>query len=243
MNTRHLSAGSLCLAALLACVSSTAQSTPEIVSTQPAIGATDVDPALKEIRVTFDQAMAGGFSWTGGGDVFPKTTDKPRWEADKKTCVLPVELAEGKFYRIGINSSSHRNFQSESGLPAEFRVIHFVTNGAGPETIAKAAKPAIVSMEPANGATNVPASTTQLVVKFNQPMGGGFSWTKAEGTQPEGTGKPAWSEDNTSCMLPVTLKPGTTYSIGLNHAFANNFQSANGVPLEPVVWTFTTASE
>ncbi len=43
--------------------------------------------------------------------------------------------------------------------------------------------------------------------------------------------------------MSVALQPGTTYRLGLNHAYANNFQSAAGVPLVPVVWTFTTAAE
>ncbi len=222
-------------------VSVYAQTPPKIVSTSPVIGAQDVDPALTEIRVTFDQEMAAGFSWTGGGDVFPETTGKPWWEADKKTCVLPVKLAEGRFYRAGINSSSNRNFQSAAGQPAEFSVIYFATRGADADTLTKLTAPKIVSMSPANGATDVPAVTDKLVVTFDRPMGPGFSWTKTDGLQPEGTGNPEWNADGTVCTLPVKLQPGTAYSIGLNHPFANNFQSAHGVPLEHLVWKFTTA--
>ena len=39
-----------------------AQGAPQIVSCSPARGASDVDPALKEITVTFDQDMGGGMS-------------------------------------------------------------------------------------------------------------------------------------------------------------------------------------
>ena len=39
---------------------------PQIMETVPKIGATDVDPALREITVTFDRDMGGGMSWTGG---------------------------------------------------------------------------------------------------------------------------------------------------------------------------------
>ena len=49
-----------------------AQGAPQIVSTSPARGASDVDPALKEITVTFDQDMEEGMSWTGGGPEFPQ---------------------------------------------------------------------------------------------------------------------------------------------------------------------------
>ena len=50
---------------------------PQIVQTVPAIGATDVDPTLSEITVTFDRDMGKGMSWTGGPPLFPPT-DKTR---------------------------------------------------------------------------------------------------------------------------------------------------------------------
>lgn len=217
------------------------ESVPKVVKVSPEIGAKDVDPALTEISVTFDQEMGGGASWTGGGEAFPETTGKMTWSADKKTCTLPVKLKPGAFHRVGINSSSHRNFQSAAGQPAEFNVIYFATKGADEATLAKLAVPKVVSLMPENASTNVIASTERLVVTFDRPMGGGMSWTKAEGVQPEGAGQAVWNADNTVCTLPVKVVAGQTYSIGLNHPFANNFQSAAGVPLVPVVWTFTTA--
>lgn len=218
-----------------------AQTAPKVVKTSPAIGAKDVDPAPTAISVTFDQEMGGAASWTGGGDAFPELTGTFAWSADKKTCTLPVKLKPGAFHRVGINSSSHRNFQSTAGQAAEFNVIYFATTGADEATLAKLAVPKVASMMPENGATNVIASTERLVVTFDRPMGGGMSWTKANGVQPEGAGKPVWNADQTICTLPVKVVAGQTYSIGLNHPFANNFQSAAGVPLTPVVWTFTTA--
>lgn len=216
---------------------------PKIVSTSPAIGASAVDPATTEIRVTFDQEMAGGFSWTGGGDVYPEIASKPYWEDDKRTCVLPVKLEAGKFYRVGINSSSHRNFRGENEIPAELRVIYFATAGADQATLAKLSAPNIVSLEPSNGAADVSPSRSELVVTFDIPMGGGFSWTKAGGVFPETTGRAEWNEDRTVCRLPVALEPGQTYKLGINHPYANNFQSESGVPLAPVVWSFSTPTE
>src|SRR3954451_12762436 len=78
---------------------------PRIVATSPVIGANDVDPSLKEITVTFDRDMAGGFSWTGSGPEYPGS-GKPAWK-DKRTCALPVKLDSGHYYRVGINSQSH----------------------------------------------------------------------------------------------------------------------------------------
>ena len=102
--------------------------TPKIVKMEPANGATDVDAAtVKELRVTFDRDMnTGGFSWTGGGESFPKTTGEPKW-INKRTCVLPVALEEGKSYTLGINSRSFRNFKSADGVAVEPVIYTFVT--------------------------------------------------------------------------------------------------------------------
>lgn len=212
---------------------------PEIVSVSPEIGSRDVDPATTEIRVTFDQDMRKGFSWTGGGEFFPKTTGRPEW-VDDRTCRMLVSFEEGKFYRVGVNSTSHRNFSSTEGVPAVFRVIYFVTEGADEETLERLEKPAVKKLAPANDADNVEPTVSELVVTFDRPMGGGRSWTGRRPSFPETTSAPTWNDDMTVARLPVKLEAGTTYSLGLNAPFANNFQSASGVPLEPVEWTFTT---
>lgn len=102
---------------------------PQIVGLDPKNGTTDVDPKLAEIRVTFNVEMGGGFSWTGGGSDFPKIPEgkKPSWAADHKTCVLPVELEPGKTYRFGLNSPSHKNFQSAGGVPLDPVTVTFKT--------------------------------------------------------------------------------------------------------------------
>ena len=50
---------------------------PRVVSLNPPNGARDVDPAIAELRVTFDMPMGGGFSWTGGGPEFPRPRAGP----------------------------------------------------------------------------------------------------------------------------------------------------------------------
>jgi hypothetical protein len=92
-----------------------------IVSIEPKNGAQDVDASIKELRITFNVPMGGGFSWTGGGPQFPTIPEgkKPFWSEDHKTCVLPVELKPGWEYQLGLNSVSHKNFQSAGGVPLE----------------------------------------------------------------------------------------------------------------------------
>lgn len=101
---------------------------PKIVSTQPTNGARDVDPALSEITVAFDQDMDKGFSWTGGGPEFLSSPQGARaqWR-DKRTCILQVALNSAHHYRVGINSPGYRNFRSVAGQPVTPSSISFTT--------------------------------------------------------------------------------------------------------------------
>jgi hypothetical protein len=103
-------------------------SAPKVLMSKPSNGATDVDPGLTEITVTFDQEMGEGMSWTGGGSEFPRSPEgaNAEWRG-KRTCVLPVKLEPGHHYRVGINSPSYRNFCSPAGDPVEPTSISFTT--------------------------------------------------------------------------------------------------------------------
>ncbi|MCA9428106.1 MAG: hypothetical protein KC994_23710 [Candidatus Omnitrophica bacterium] len=102
---------------------------PIIVKMEPPNGAIGVDPSVSEIRVTFDRPMAGGFSWCGGGDHYPKITEgqKPYWKPDQKTCVLPIRLRPNWDYKLGINCPSAQNFRSANGIAAPVTWYEFST--------------------------------------------------------------------------------------------------------------------
>ncbi len=220
---------------------------PVIVATSPKIGATDVDPKAKEISVTFDRDMdVGGYSWTGGGPNHPPSPEGSTavW-TDKRTCVLPVELKKGSFYRVGINSTSFQNFKSELGVPAETAAIYFATEGAAAGVANRVRVPKVLKSNPEIGATDVDPRLGLISVTFDVPMDtGSFSWTGSGPTFPtipEGE-KPRWSRDGKSCTLPVKLEPGKKYELGLNSVSHKNFGSKWGVPLAPVRFEFATAS-
>ncbi|MGH7940688.1 MAG: Ig-like domain-containing protein [Limisphaerales bacterium] len=221
------------------------QTPPQIVSTSPRVGGTNVDPATVEITVTFDRDMGKGCSWTGSGPDFPTLPQgtRPYWR-DSRTCVLPVRLAAGHYYRVGINSSSHQNFQSANRVPAESSAIYFTTQGASPALQRMTAAPRVVALDPNNGAADVDPSLTEIRVTFNVAMGDGFSWTGGGSDFPKiPQGKhPYWTDNHTTCVLPVELEPGKTYRFGLNSPSNKNFQSAGGLPLGPLTVTFTTRS-
>lgn len=216
---------------------------PRIIKTSPEAGAKDVDPSIKEITITFDRDMAGGFSWTGGPPDFPPGRDgqKPTWK-DKRTCALPVSLQAAKFYRVGINAPSFQNFKSVQNVPVKPTAIYFTTQGASADLQQKTVKPEIISMIPKNGATDVDPKIKELRVTFNVPMGGGFSWTGGGPSYPPNpdSKKPYWTDGGKTCVLPVELKPGAEYKLGLNSPSHKNFKSAGDVPLEPVSYTFKT---
>ncbi len=218
---------------------------PWIAKTVPAVGATDVDPELKEISVTFNRDMQRGMSWTGNKKTFmpliPKGVDA-QW-SDTRTCVLPVKLAKGQYYRVGINATSFHNFKSAEGDSAPCSVIYFTTRSASKSVQRRVRVPKLVQLTPENGAVDAKPTAIALRATFNMPMGAGMSWTGGGDRFPTITPgkKPKWTGGGKTCVLPVALEPGRDYQLGLNSHSHINFQSKWGVPLEPVVYRFQTA--
>jgi RNA polymerase sigma-70 factor (ECF subfamily) len=102
---------------------------PVVVKTVPEAGAGEVDPKLTEIKVTFSKDMQdGSWSWaTLSEESFPKMDGKPKYLADKRTCVLPVKLEPGKTYAIWVNSEKFRNFKDADGRSAVPYLLVFKT--------------------------------------------------------------------------------------------------------------------
>jgi hypothetical protein len=103
---------------------------PVVVKTVPQAGDTAVDAAkVTEIRVTFSKDMADR-SWSFSqisDESFPKMDGKPRYEADKRTCVLPVKLEPGKAYVVWLNPPKFQGFRDTDGKPAVFYPLVFET--------------------------------------------------------------------------------------------------------------------
>lgn len=102
---------------------------PVVVSTVPKTDDTDVDPSLREIRVTYSKKMMDQ-SWSWSQDLaepFPEVTGEPRYLPDGKTCVLPVKLKPGTSYLIRLNSQKFGNFKDAGGLSAVPYCLRFRT--------------------------------------------------------------------------------------------------------------------
>ena len=104
---------------------------PVVVRTVPEAGSGDVDPKLTELQVTFSKEMMNkSWSWAQvSKDTFPKLDGKPKYLADKRTCVLPVKLEAGKTYVIWVNSPKFSNFKDAEGRPAVPYLLVFKTKG------------------------------------------------------------------------------------------------------------------
>jgi hypothetical protein len=102
---------------------------PVVVKTVPAAGAGDVNAKLTEIKVTFSKDMQdGSWSWAMiSKESFPRVAGKPKYLADRRTCVLPVKLEPGKTHAIWVNSAKFGNFKDVDGRPAVPYLLVFKT--------------------------------------------------------------------------------------------------------------------
>ena len=107
-----------------------------------------------------------------------------------------------------------------------------------------ARRPKVVSIAPANSATNVAPDIKAIQVVFDRPMMDG-SWSMCGGgpNYPETTGKPHYDAQRTIWTVPVKLKPDWFYEFSLNAGQYQSFQSAEGVPLKPVPVRFKTGPQ
>lgn len=103
--------------ALLAAASASDAQAPALAARSPADGELDVDPATRELVLTFDRDMdrTSGWSVCGGGPTFP-ALDSVAWR-DARTLVLRVRLEPGTRYALPLNcAGSAQRFRAADGL-------------------------------------------------------------------------------------------------------------------------------
>ena len=104
---------------------------PVVVRTFPTSGDQGVDPASREVRVTFSKEMMTHEMWSfvyAAPAAFPKVAGQIRYLDDKRTCVLPVSLEPGKTYGLWINSQEHTSFRDTYQRPAIPYLLVFKTH-------------------------------------------------------------------------------------------------------------------
>ncbi|MCR4316561.1 MAG: Ig-like domain-containing protein [Planctomycetes bacterium] len=105
--------------------------------------------------------------------------------------------------------------------------------------------PTVLSVTPANGATNVPTNTTVLV-SFSEPMNtttvSATSFMVLDPSNMPVVGTFTWSNQNKDCTFTPAagLSPSTTYSINMNSTIAD--LAGNGLAQTPYISSFTTAA-
>lgn len=104
---------------------------PSVVKTEPAAGETAVDPALKEIRVTFSKDMKTDRMWAIcqiSKETFPEAAGEIHYLPDKRTCVFPVKLQPGKTYVLWFNRGQFNSFRDVQNNPAVPYLLVFQTS-------------------------------------------------------------------------------------------------------------------
>jgi hypothetical protein len=103
---------------------------PSVVKTVPPAGDTDVDPALKEITVTFSKDMITDRMWSVcqiSKETFPEMAGKIHYLPDKRTCVIPVKLQPGKVYVLWFNRAQYNSFRDTGNNPSVPYMLVFET--------------------------------------------------------------------------------------------------------------------
>ena len=238
-----------CVLALMAVACAGAQQLtalpPQVVVVTPEPFATNVDPLVEEVTVTFDRPMDpdgfgfGGVRWTG---LFPGIRNAiPSWRDDNTTCVLPVSLVKDCTYAISVNDTQNRGFVDANGVPACGFAWVFATG----ERTAEQLPPHVVSSAPEQGATDVDPRLREITVSFDRLIApGDHSWVifQGSGLYPGYRGgEVTLSEDRMSAALDVRLSPGTVYALGVNDLRYSGYKDIYGRPLLPFGLCFRTA--
>jgi hypothetical protein len=108
-----------------------ASAPPVVVRTVPEAGSIEVDPAIKQVTITFSKEMTEGsysiVNFSPGNAL--KTAGKPRFADDKKTCIVPVNLEAGRCYAVWLNTARFQNFKDTDARPAVPYLLVFETKG------------------------------------------------------------------------------------------------------------------
>jgi Big-like domain-containing protein len=103
---------------------------PSVVKTVPQSGDAAVDPALKEISVTFNKDMMTNQMWSWcmqTPETFPEFDKNGIRYTNKRTCVMPVKLQPGRTYVIWINSQKFKSFKDTENNSAVPYLLVFET--------------------------------------------------------------------------------------------------------------------
>ncbi len=103
--------------------------------------------------------------------------------------------------------------------------------------------PVVVKTLPAAGDRNVDPTTKEIRVTFSKDMltHEMWSWVHANPAPfPKIVGEVRYLKDKRTCILPVSLEPGTTYGMWINSQEHTSFRDEYQKPAVPYLLVFTT---
>ena len=103
---------------------------PSVVKTVPVAGDMAVDPALKEISVTFSKDMKTNRMWAVcqiSKETYPQVAGQIHYLSDQRTCVVPVKLEADKTYVLWFNRGQFNSFRDTENNPAVPYLLVFKT--------------------------------------------------------------------------------------------------------------------
>ena len=103
---------------------------PSVVKTVPVAGDMAVDPALKEISVTFSKDMKTNRMWAVcqiSKETYPQVAGQIHYLSDQRTCVVPVKLETDKTYVLWFNRGQFNSFRDKENNPAVPYLLVFKT--------------------------------------------------------------------------------------------------------------------
>lgn len=103
-------------------------------------------------------------------------------------------------------------------------------------------EPVVIRSLPGCGAELVDPDVQEISVTFDHALAeGGWSWARvAGGVLPEITGAPHFLADRRTWVLPVRVRPGTAYALGLNYGKETRFHDDHAATALPWILRFTT---
>lgn len=191
---------------------------PKVTSISPYNGETVDATAVKEIRVTFSEDM----NTDGHMSIIPEgqapfnyiLRNQVHW-LTPRICVVPVKLESGRQYSVWFNAGkSFRDFINKNGNSSIPYHLTFKTAG----TAANDADTTVIETFPRQGETVDATAVKELRVTFSNDMNTSGCWafcSDGENFFPGSNGKIFWQNKRT-CVMPIKLIPGRTYSVTFN---------------------------
>jgi len=213
---------------------------PQVVSTNPSYGTTNVPCDMPVVSITFSEPMQHVVSITSNGTWSPYTVS---WSDDSKTVYLTrtsgQPLSPGTYVAFTLNPEGMLNFRD---LDGDFLPTYTFSFTIVPDCQPNNVIPYVVSTSPANAETGVPCQQTVVSITFNEPMQHSHSITSNWGPF-----EISWSNDSTIIYLTrpsgQPLSPGIQITLVLNPEGAPNFQDLQDNFLPTYTFSFTIGED